>query len=372
MKSRFVGVIVALALPMSDAGEQVDERALLDHIDWLIDAGVHGLLVLSGTGEYAYLRPEERRRIVEISLPHIDQRVPTMVQTSEMSLTQTIEATTHAQDLGADAAMVLPPWLETPNRRGILYHYERLAQAVSIDLVLYNTPAASGVELSPAMFRRLAAIDNIRYLKDSQGDLSRLQRHVAIAEQTDSHVLCGVDPLAPYALMAGAAGMIWGSANIMPHECVALVDLIRAGQVSDALNLWKRMWPISALMWENELDIDFLAGIKTAAAMVGRTMGALRRPQVPVTGAGRLAIRAALSELPHNGVDAPQLRWRQWDDELDWLSQSPRTTSPRDRYAVECDCSTHPPEAYSPEYPTTCENHPDSSDPASLREPGPR
>jgi 4-hydroxy-tetrahydrodipicolinate synthase len=297
----FHGVIVAVAMPMTDAGERIDEPALLDHLDWLLDAGVHGLLVLSGTGEYAYLRPEERRRVVELCLPHIGGQVPVMVQTSEMGVTDTIESSKHAVDHGADAVMVLPPWLESPFERGVMYHYERVAQSVATDIVLYNTPAASGVEITPAMYRQLLAIDNVRYIKDSQGDLSRIQRLTAISEGTNAKVLCGVDPLAPYALLAGAVGMIWGCANIMPHECVQLVEHLDAGRLAEAFDLWKAMWPINAFMWENELDVGFLPGVKAATEMVGRQMGTVRRPQMPVTAAARLAIEAALSVLPING-----------------------------------------------------------------------
>lgn len=318
----FRGVVVAVAMPMTATGEEIDEPALLEHIDWLLDAGVHGLLVLSGTGEYAYLRPEERRRVVELCLPHIDGRVPVMVQSSEMSLTDTIDTSLHALDFGADALMVLPPWLESPFERGVLYHYERVAQAVPADLVLYNTPAASGVEITPAMFRQLLAIDNIRYIKDSQGDLARVQKLVAISKGTNANVLCGVDPLAPYALMAGATGMIWGCANIMPHECVQLAEHIAAGRLDQALALWQLMWPINAFMWENELDVGFLPGVKTATEMVGRQMGPVRRPQMPVTGAARLAIEAGLSALPVNGIDRSRLKWREWEQEQDWLTRA--------------------------------------------------
>lgn len=315
----FRGVIVALAMPMNETGEAIDEPALLDHIDWLIDAGVHAILVLSGTGEYAYLRPEERQRVVELCLPHIDGRVPVMVQTSEMSVTDTIDTSKHAVDYGADAIMILPPWLESPSERGVLYHYERVGQSVATDIALYNTPAASGVEITPAMYRQLVTIDNVRYMKDSQGDLSRIQKLAAISDGTNAEVLCGVDPLAPYALMAGAVGMIWGCANIMPHEAVALVEHIDAGRIAEALELWTKMWPINAFMWENDMDVGFLPGVKTATEMVGRQMGPVRRPQMPVSAAGRLAIEAGLSHLPINGIDRSRLTYREWHDEQNWL-----------------------------------------------------
>jgi 4-hydroxy-tetrahydrodipicolinate synthase len=251
-----------------------------------------------------------------------------MVQTSEMSLTDTIDSSKHAVDHGAGAVMVLPPWLESPFERGVLYHYERVAQAVPTDIVLYNTPAASGVEITPAMYRKLLAIDNIAYMKDSQGDLARIQKLVSISQGTNAKVLCGVDPLAPYALQAGAVGMIWGCANIMPHECVELVELIAAGEHAKALDLWKLMWPTQAFMWENELDVGFLPGVKAATEMVGRQMGPVRRPQMPVTGSARLAIEACLSTLPYNGVDRRRLQFREWADERDWLVQSTERRHP--------------------------------------------
>jgi len=313
--SKFAGVCVALATPMDDTGEHIDEAALLDHVDWLLAAGVHSVLVLAGTGEYAYLRPEEKARIVELVCPRLAGKVPIMVQTSEMGLTDTIETSKRAVDFGADALMVLPPWLESPFEQGVLYHYERLAQAVDAEIVVYNTPAASGVEILPSMWRQLVAIDNITHIKDSQGDQSRLQKLVAIG----GNVLCGCDPIAPYALMAGCVGMIWGSANFMPHECVQLYELIKARKLNEALDLWKLMMPINAFLWENDLDVGYLPGAKTATQLVGRQMGASRRPQLPITGEGRLALQAALSSLPVNGIDRDRLVWREWADERDWL-----------------------------------------------------
>lgn len=321
--SKFAGVCVALATPMDPTGEQIDEGALLDHVDWLLDAGVHSMLVLSGTGEYAYLRPEERRRIVELVCPRIAGKVPIMVQSSEMGLTDTIESSRHAIDHGAEGLMVLPPWLETPVEAGVMYHYERVAQAVDAEIVVYNTPAASGVEIFPSMWQQLLSIDNITHIKDSQGDQSRLQKLVAIG----GHVLCGCDPIAPYALMAGCVGMIWGSANYMPHECVRLYELVAAGKLAEALEYWKLCMPPNAFLWENDLDVGYLPGAKTAAAMVGRQMGASRRPQLPLTGQARLALQASLSTLPINGVDRDRLVWREWADERDWLVQMSQASS---------------------------------------------
>lgn len=313
------GVNVAMCTPFDRSGERVDEGRLREHIDYLVEAGVHGIVLNAGTGEFAYLRDEESMRVTEIGAAHIAGRVNVITQTSAVGLSETIERSKQAVDLGAEALMVLPPWLESPFERGIVYHYEQLARAVDATIVLYQIPDASGVEITPDMYRRLVAIDNIRYVKDSTGDLARMQKLAGI--DSGGGVLGGADPVAPYAIMAGAVGWIWGAANVMPHECVRLYELLTTGKLAEALELWALMAPANLFFWENDVEAEYLAAVKTATAMVGHDLGGSRRPQLPLTAKARVALQAALSTLPYNRVDRERLVWREWDDERDWLVQ---------------------------------------------------
>jgi len=312
------GIFAAMCTPFDDTGEQVDEGRYTAHIDELIDSGLHGLVLCSGTGEYPYLRDDERTRLIELGAAHVAGRVPTIAQTTALSTADCVDKARRAEDAGASAVMVLPPFLEPPNDRGVLFHYESIAKAVSIPVVMYNVPAQSGVDVTPDLYRRLIAIENLDYIKDSSGDLARLQKLTAVG----GGVLCGADPLAPFALMSGAAGMIWGAANFMPHECVQLYDLIDSGRHGEALALWELMRPVCLLLWENDLGVDYLTGVKAAARLTGRDMGPARRPLPPVTGPARTALRMAMARLPVNGVARDRLVWRDWLDERDWLVQS--------------------------------------------------
>ena len=92
------------------------------------------------------------------------------------------------------------------------------------------------------------------------------------------NVLAGADPLAPYALMSGAAGWIWGAANVMPHECVSLWDHVTSGRHADAIALWRRMLPANLYFWDNPHGAEYNSAVKTAANMVGRAVGPCRRP----------------------------------------------------------------------------------------------
>jgi len=321
MRKKLSGIFAAMCTPLTDAGETIDDGRMREHIDYLIEAGVHGIVLNAGTGEFAYMRREEVQHINEVGGAHIAGRVPIISQPSAVGLSETIEKSKAAIDAGVDALMVLPPYLESPFDRGILFHYEQLANAVDASIVLYNIPDASGIEITPELYRRLIAIDNIEYIKDSAGDIAKQQKLIAIG----GGVLSGADPIAPFALMGGAVGLIWGAVNIMPHEAVRLWDLVQKGDYKEAMELWALMAPTNLFLWGNSLDVEYLGGVKAATAMVGHDLGVSRRPQPPITGAGRIALQAALSSLPINKLDRSRLVHHEWEEERDWLVQMTKT-----------------------------------------------
>ena len=258
------GVCAAMTSPFDDTGEHLDEGRLRDHIESLIDAGVHGLVLCAGTGEFAFLSDDEKDRIISLGCEIVDGRIPVVAQTSAITTTDAIERTRRAADHGAAAAMVLPPYFEGPFERGVLFHYEKLAKAIDIPIVLYNIPVNSGFDIHPDLYRQLMAMENIDYIKDSTGDLIRLQKLIGIG----GHVLAGADPLALYAAMSGAAGWIWGAANVMPHECVQLWNLVQSGDHAGALRLWEQMLPANMFFWENNVDAEYNSAVKTATNTV--------------------------------------------------------------------------------------------------------
>ena len=143
------GMCVALCTPFTEDGEKVDENALKNHIDSMMEAGVHIILVCGGTGEFAYLRSEERRRIAEIASKHIDGRAVFMVQTSAVNTADAIEFSRHAEGVGADCLLILPPYFEGPNYDGVYYHYEKIAEAINTPIMVYNIPGSSNIDITP-------------------------------------------------------------------------------------------------------------------------------------------------------------------------------------------------------------------------------
>lgn len=283
------GICAALCSPFDDSGERLDEGRFTSLIDELLAAGMHGFVFCSGTGEFAYLRPVERRRMIEIGCRHVGERAAKIAHVSTMNSADGIELARHAEDAGADGLMILPPYFEGPGEAGVLRFYEAIGEAVSVEIVVYNIPAHSGFDITPRIFRRLLEIENVNYIKDSTGDLVRIQELVA----TGAKIFNGADPLAFYSLLAGCHGCIWGAANVMPRETVRLYELISAGNYAEALALWKRMAPANIHFWNN----PYIPTVKAATNLQGRTVGPCRQPIQPLGADELSALRVALAAL---------------------------------------------------------------------------
>lgn len=283
------GVCVPVCTPYDASGERIDETRFLDHVDVMIDAGVDIILPCGGTGEFAYLRAEEKRRLIEITGKHVLGRAQYVVQTSAINTADTIANTKHAEDQGADAVMVLPPYFEGPDMDGVYCHYEQLAQNTIAPIMVYNIPAASGIDIKPDFFTRLLDIDNIQYIKDSTGDLVRIQELLA----TGGKIFNGGDPITFQALQAGCVGCVWGAANFLPREAVTLFNLVKNGELQEANTLWQKILPSQLFLWSHVYN----SAVKAAANLRGFTLGDCRMPVQPLDAKLTAELKAALAPL---------------------------------------------------------------------------
>jgi len=286
------GICAASCTPFKEGGEEVDKSALKVHLDYLIEAGVHIILVCGGTGEFAYLRPEEKKRIIEVSSNHINGRTAFMVQTSAINTVDAIEYAKHAEDAGADGLLVLPPYFEGPDADGVYYHYEKIAKAVNIPIVAYNIPVYSGFDITPQFFKRLIEVDNVKYIKDSTGDFVRIRELIAVGGNK-AKVFNGADPIVFEALVAGAIGCIWGAVNVMPKECVQLYDLIMTNNLIKAKELWERMLPANLFFCNHAYN----SSVKAATNLSGRKVGECRKPVQPLKDFELAELKEALKPL---------------------------------------------------------------------------
>lgn len=283
------GICTAICTPFTNDGEKVDEAGLRRHLDSMLEAGMHIILVCGGTGEFAYLRPDERRKIAEIASKHIDGKAGFMVQTSAINTADAVEYAKHAEGVGADCLLILPPYFEGPNLDGVYYHYEKIAEAIKIPIMVYNIPVHSGIDITPSFLKRLMKIDNVKYIKDSTGDLIRIQELL----DTEARVFNGADPIAFYSLVAGCPGCVWGGPNAMPKEAVDLFEFVIAGKLAEARDLWKNMFPANLFFWTHVYN----AAVKAATNLSGRKVGPCRKPVQSLTDSEMAELREALKPL---------------------------------------------------------------------------
>lgn len=283
------GICVPVCTPFDPSGDRVDEGALRAHVDRMIDAGVPIILSCGGTGEFAYLTEPERRQVHGIVGKQIRGRAGFIAHGSAISTRDAIENCKAARDLGADAIMLLPPYFEGPTMDGVMRHFEHVARSVDRPIVVYNIPQNTNRDITPDRFARLRQIDNIQYIKDSTGDLTRIQQLVA----TGGKVFNGADTLAFPALVAGCAGCIWGGVNAMPREAVQLYELVTSGKLAEAAALWQRVLPAQIFYWTH----DYNTSVKAATNLLGGSVGVCRLPALPLSDKDLAELTSALSEL---------------------------------------------------------------------------
>ena len=283
------GINLAMQTPMHADGS-IDYARWEELIDIYIDTGIHGLVLGAGTGQHPYLTREECNKLYELGAKRVDGRCKLICQTSALVVDEVIQRSQHAQDLGADALMILPPYLEGPeDDDGLFEFYKTIDTRVSVDIIGYNIPQTTGIGISLELFKRLNQLEHFNYIKDSAGDLTTHQEYIA----TGYPVLNGCDPNTVFAFIAGAQGCIWGGANYMPREAVQLYDLVSSGDISGAMALWSRMIPSLLYIWRG----NYIARVKAASRLRGYDGGAVRTPLTPLSAGEEAEIAVAVEAL---------------------------------------------------------------------------
>jgi 4-hydroxy-tetrahydrodipicolinate synthase len=281
------GICVPICTPFKDGGSSVDVRALEAHIESMLEARVHIIAVNGGTGEFPFLTESEKRQIAEVAARRIAGRAKLIVQTSALRTEDAIANAKHAEEVGADALLILPPFFEGPGESGVRWHYEQIARAIRVPIMVYNIPQFSGFDITPDVYQRLAEIEYVRYIKDSTSNMLRIEQLAA----QGAAVFNGCDYLNLYSLIAGAAGCFSGSGNATAAELVSLYDLFQTGQLTDAVTLWHRLQPLNRLLW----TAPFNPVAKAASNLSGRPVGECRRPVLPLTRAQMAQVEAAMA-----------------------------------------------------------------------------
>lgn len=285
---QFSGINLAITTPF-DAQGKIDYPRFEQLIERYLEAGIKGFVLSSGTGMHVYLSQQESKELVAFGAKVIAGRATIIAQTSALMVEDVIELTRHAAQSGAQGVMVLPPFFEGPtDDQGVIDFYAAVGTA-GLPIIGYNVPGAVGVEITPSLLAELCKIPNFVTVKDSSGDLAAQASLI----RTGLPTMNGADPLVPYALYAGAAGLIWGGANMAPKTCVAFVKAASERRWDEARELWKAIEPVMSLIWQG----DYVQSVYAGAEIMGYRAGTPRRPLSALSAEKVAVLRDALAPL---------------------------------------------------------------------------
>jgi 4-hydroxy-tetrahydrodipicolinate synthase len=270
------GTMVVMVTPFTE-DDQVDEQGFRKNIDWYISEGVHGLICNGSTSEFANMNREELYRCMDITVDQVGGRVPVMVGTAANTTKDTIEITQKAQDAGADAAMIVNSFYGLPDQEEMYQHIKAVADNTDINIMLYNNPWFSGVDMQPETVVRLAENESVKYIKESTADVRRV--HEIQRQCGDKiEVWCGWEDLAYECFLMDCGGWVCPTANFLPAWCADLFNLTQAKKNEEAKELYFKLLPFL-----NYLEAgNFLSKVKAAMNILGRNGGIPRRPFLPL------------------------------------------------------------------------------------------
>ncbi len=283
------GILVAVTTPFTTDGSAVDEATLASQVDRLVDAGVHGLVPCGTTGEFTHLTPAEYRRVIELFVSAAAGRVPVIAGVGALNTAEAIELARHAETVGADAIMLVPPFYDPLSFDMLEEFLSDVAGAISLSIVYYNVPGATGIRLDADQIARLGAIDGLDYLKDTSGDAVTLTD--LIVHRGDAiKAFNGWDTLTFTGLALGAEASVWGTAGVVPELAVELWNVLaEKGDLIEGRRLWAPLWEISDFLE----SVNYVAGIKAGLELIGHPAGPARKPIQPLP----VADRARFAEI---------------------------------------------------------------------------
>jgi 4-hydroxy-tetrahydrodipicolinate synthase len=290
--SRFHGVFTALVTPMKANGE-LDLTKLERLVEHQIGQGIHGLIPLGSTGEFYALSPGERQQVLETTLAATARRVPVVAGANAGSTREVIGFARQAEQLGCAGVLLAAPYYSLPTPGELFLHFRAVNDAIGIPIMLYNYPGRTGVDMTPEFIASLTSLENVRYVKESTGEMARMTTLMRLCGDRLG-VFCGCDSIALESFMVGVLGWVGGIANVLPAShaklyelCVVRNDYVRARK------LFFEMLPTLELM---EGGGKYTQWVKAACGIMGHACGPPRQPLAAAGKAEVTQLRQALRQ----------------------------------------------------------------------------
>jgi 4-hydroxy-tetrahydrodipicolinate synthase len=271
----FTGVGTALVTPFTSSGA-VDEAGVRRLARRQVEAGVHFLVPCGTTGEAPTLSAEEKRRVVELVVEEAGGRVPVLAGAGGYDTREVVESARAMHEAGAHGLLSVTPYYNKPTPEGLFRHYEAIAAATPLPIVVYNVPGRTGCNVDPLTLARLASIPHVVGVKEASGNMTQICE-VLKAVGPDFLVLSGDDALALPAMAVGARGVISVASNEVPAEMAQLVEAALRNDFAAAREIHSRLLPLMLANFAESNPIP----VKAAMAQMGLLEENYRLPMVP-------------------------------------------------------------------------------------------
>ena len=294
MSEPFRGSYTVTITPFTTDGSAVDVEAWKGFLDWQLEVGVPGIIVLGTTGEFLTVSDDERALVVGTAIEHVAGRIPVLIGTMNASTARAVRHSREAEELGADGLMILPPYYYTPTEDEIFGYYRAICEAVSLPIMLYNNPVTSNVDMSAKLVGRLTrAFENIRYIKEASMDVGRVHD---VVEETGGvmNVFAGERIVESFRL--GAVGYVNPYGNYIPRASYRIWDYLVEGRLDDARKVQRLITELDHIIAEGHPTYGHQCYSKALAAAAGHPVGDVRPPLTTFAALGDEG-RARLAKL---------------------------------------------------------------------------
>lgn len=272
----FRGSYTVTVTPFTADRAHVDLDAFRGFIDWQLDAGVPGLIILGTTGEFLTLSDAEREAIVGTAVDHVRGRVPVLVGATHADTRQAVAYARDAERMGADGLMVAPPYYYTPTQDEIFRYYQAISDSVSLPIMLYNNPVTTNVDMPARLVARMTAeLDNIRYIKEASLDVARVYE---IVELTEGEMSVFAGERIVQSFLLGAVGYVNPYGNYIPEATSRIWALLEDGRLAEAKAIERLVEELDEIIAEGHPTYGHQCYSKALAAARGHPVGDVRDP----------------------------------------------------------------------------------------------
>lgn len=291
MKVDWTGVMPAVTTKFT-AQDELDLNMFEVNIQAQLEAGVNGIILGGTLGEASTLTDDEKRILIQETVRIVDGKVPVVINIAEQTTTGAVDAANKAKQYGAHGLMMLPPMRYKSTDHETVHYFNTIAQSTDLPIMIYNNPVDYKIEVTLDMFEELIEKNsNIEAVKESTRDISNVTR-IRNRFGNRLNILCGVDTLALESIAAGADGWVAGLVCAFPVETVAICNLVKAGRMAEALEIYRWFMPLL------ELDISpqLVQNIKLAEVGTGIGTEFVREPRLPLQGAERIRVQKIIED----------------------------------------------------------------------------